>query len=249
MQKVAIVTGAGAGIGKNAALSLWKAGYAVAVCARRLETIEDAIAEADVGSDLALGMAVDVGDPVAMRAFFDATITKFERLDVVFNNAGLSAPPVPIDEISDEQWRKVIDTNLSGSFYGMREGFRVMKAQSPKGGRIINNGSISAVTPRPYSAPYTSTKHAITGLTKSGNLDGRGHNIVVCQIDIGNAITPMTERMATGILQPDGSMQPEDRLDVQEVGDLVVHMANMPLDANIPFATIMAPEMPFFGRG
>ncbi|MBC26817.1 MAG: 3-oxoacyl-ACP reductase [Rhodospirillaceae bacterium] len=249
MQKVAIVTGAGAGIGKNAALSLWKAGYAVAVCARRLETLEDAIAEADVGSDLALGMAVDVGDPVAMRAFFDATITKFERLDVVFNNAGLSAPPVPIDEISDEQWRKVIDTNLSGSFYGMREGFRVMKAQSPKGGRIINNGSISAVTPRPYSAPYTSTKHAITGLTKSGNLDGRGHNIVVCQIDIGNAITPMTERMATGILQPDGSMQPEDRLDVQEVGDLVVHMANMPLDANIPFATIMAPEMPFFGRG
>ena len=249
MQKVAIVTGAGAGIGKNAALSLWKAGYAVAVCARRLETLEDAIAEADVGSDLSLGMAVDVGDPVAMRAFFDATITKFERLDVVFNNAGLSAPPVPIDEISDEQWRKVIDTNLSGSFYGMREGFRVMKAQSPKGGRIINNGSISAVTPRPYSAPYTSTKHAITGLTKSGNLDGRGHNIVVCQIDIGNAITPMTERMATGILQPDGSMQPEDRLDVQEVGDLVVHMANMPLDANIPFATIMAPEMPFFGRG
>ncbi len=249
MQKVAIVTGAGAGIGKNAALSLWKAGYAVAVCARRLETLEDAIAEADVGSDLALSMAVDVGDPDAMRAFFDATITKFKRLDVVFNNAGLSAPPVPIDEMSDEQWQRVIDTNLSGSFYGMREGFRVMKAQSPKGGRIINNGSISAVTPRPNSAPYTSTKHAITGLTKSGNLDGRGHNIVVCQIDIGNAITPMTERMATGILQPDGSMRPEDRLDVQEVGDLVVHMANMPLDANIPFATIMAPEMPFFGRG
>lgn len=249
MKKVAIVTGAGAGIGKNAAFSLWKAGYAVAVCARRLKTLEDAIAEADVASDLALSMVVDVGDPDAMRAFFDATISKFGRLDVVFNNAGLSAPPVPIDEMSDEQWRRVVDTNLSGSFYGMREGFRVMKAQSPKGGRIINNGSISAVTPRPYSAPYTSTKHAITGLTKSGNLDGRGHNIVVCQIDIGNAITPMTERMATGILQPNGSMQPEDRLDVQEVGDLVVHMANMPLDANIPFATIMAPEMPFFGRG
>lgn len=249
MTRVAIVTGAGAGIGKNAALSLWKAGYAVAVCARRMETLEEAIAEAGVGDDLALAMAVDVGKSDAMRALFDATVEKFGRVDVLFNNAGRGAPPVPMDELTDEQWQSVVDTNLSGTFYGMREAFRVMKAQDPKGGRIINNGSISAFTPRPFSAPYTSTKHAITGLTKSGNLDGRGHDIVVCQIDIGNAVTSMTERMATGILQPDGSMKPEDRLDVQEVGDLVVHIANMPLDANIPFATIMAPEMPFFGRG
>lgn len=249
MKKIAIVTGAGAGIGLNAANSLWKAGFAVAICARKKVALEKAIAEADVGPDMAFSMALDVGDPNAMRDFFDATVEKFGRLDVVFNNAGLSAPPVPIDELSDEQWKTVVDTNLSGSFYGMREGFRIMKAQSPKGGRIINNGSISAVTPRPFSAPYTSTKHAISGLTKSGNLDGRGHSIVVCQIDIGNAITPMTERMATGILQPDGSIRTEDRLAVQEVGDLVVHLANMPLNANIPFVTIMAPEMPFFGRG
>ena len=247
--RVAIVTGAGAGIGKNAALSLYKAGYAVAICARRKETLDEVIKEAGVGDDQALALSADVGDPDAIRHLFDETVKKFGRIDVVFNNAGISAPPVPIDKLTNEQWQNVVNTNFSGTFYGMREAFRVMKAQNPKGGRIINNGSISAHTPRPFSMPYTSTKHAITGITKAGCLDGRGHGIVVCQIDIGNAVTPMTERMAKGILQPDGSMKPEARVDVQQIGDLIVHMANMPLDANIPFATIMAPEMPFFGRG
>jgi NAD(P)-dependent dehydrogenase (short-subunit alcohol dehydrogenase family) len=249
MTKIAIVTGAGAGIGKNAALALYKAGYVVTICGRRLEPLEETIAEAGVGVDKALALSVDVGDPDAIRMLFDETVKKFGRVDVVFNNAGRGAPPVPMDELTDKQWKSVVDTNLSGTFYCMREAFRVMKAQDPKGGRIINNGSISAHTPRPFSAPYTSTKHAITGLTKSGSLDGRDHDIMVCQIDIGNAVTPMTERMETGILQPDGSMRPEARMDVQQIGDLVVHMANMPLDVNMPFVTIMAPKMPFFGRG
>ncbi len=248
-QKTAIVTGAGTGVGKAAALALLAAGYNVALAGRRLDPLQAAIAEAGVGPEQALAVPSDVADPQSVAALFDQTVKVFGRLDVLFNNAGIGTPAVPMDELSSEQWQAVVGVNLSGAFYCTREAFRVMKSQNPQGGRIINNGSISADRPRPFSAPYTATKHAITGLTKSTSLDGRAHNIACGQIDIGNAATPMTERMAEGVPQADGSIKPEPRMDVALVGAAVVQMANLPLDANIQFMTIMATKMPYIGRG
>ncbi len=247
--KVAIITGASAGIGKASALALLKAGYSVAFAGRRQAELEAAVASA--GEDASRGLAVvtDVGNPVSVKALFDRTVAAFGRVDVIFNNAGIGAPPVLLEDITVEQWKAVVDTNLTGSFLCTQEAFRVMKAQSPRGGRIINNGSISAYAPRPNSAPYTSTKHAITGLTKTTSLDGRKYDIACSQIDIGNAATEMTERMTRGVLQPNGEMMVEPRMDVQHVANAIVHIANLPLDANVQFMTIMATKMPFVGRG
>jgi len=245
--KVAIVTGASAGIGKAAGVALIKAGWKVAFAARRAELLEKIVAEC--GADKALAVATDVGKPESVKNLFAQTKAKFGRLDLLFNNAGMGAPPVPIDELPYEKWLQVVDANLNGMFLCTQEAFRLFKAQNPKGGRIINNGSISAHAPRPFSAPYTATKHAVTGLTKCIALDGRAHDICGCQIDIGNAVTPMTERMTKGVPQPSGTMLVEPRMDVQHVADAVVHMASLPLDANILNLTVMATRMPFVGRG
>lgn len=247
--KVAIITGASAGIGKASAVALLKAGYSVAFAGRRQAELEAAVASA--GADAARGLAVvtDVANPDSVKALFDKTVAAFGRVDVIFNNAGIGAPPVLLEDITVEQWKAVVDTNLTGSFLCTREAFRVMKAQAPRGGRIINNGSISAYAPRPNSAPYTSTKHAITGLTKTTSLDGRKYDIACSQIDIGNAATEMTERMTKGVLQPNGEMMVEPRMDVQHVANAIVHIANLPLEANVQFMTIMATKMPFVGRG
>jgi NAD(P)-dependent dehydrogenase (short-subunit alcohol dehydrogenase family) len=247
--KVAIVTGASAGIGKASAVALLKAGFSVAFAGRREAELNAALASA--GADASRGIAVvtDVTNPVSIKALFDKTVDAFGRLDVLFNNAGIGAPPVDIDELSVEQWRAVVDTNLTGSFLCAREAFRIMKTQSPRGGRIINNGSISAYAPRPNSTPYTSTKHAISGLTKSIALDGRKYDITASQIDIGNAATEMTERMAAGIMQANGTMAIEPRINVKHVADSIVHIANLPLEANVLFMNIMATKMPFVGRG
>ena len=208
-------------------------------------------AVASAGEDASRGLAVvtDVSNPASVKALFDKTVAAFGRVDVIFNNAGIGAPPVLLEDITVEQWKAVVDTNLTGSFLCTQEAFRVMKAQNPRGGRIINNGSISAYAPRPNSAPYTSTKHAITGLTKTTSLDGRKYDIACSQIDIGNAATEMTERMTKGVLQPNGEMMVEPRMDVQHVANAIVHIANLPLDANVQFMTIMATKMPFVGRG
>jgi NAD(P)-dependent dehydrogenase (short-subunit alcohol dehydrogenase family) len=246
---VAIVTGASAGIGKASALALLKAGYSVAFLGRRGDVLKQAIAEAGDDSVHGLAIPTDVTDPAAVKAAFDAVAAKFGRVDLLFNNAGCGAPQVPIDEISWEQWKKCVDTNLHGSFLCAQQAFRVMRHQTPRGGRIINNGSISATTPRPFTTPYTSTKSAITGLTKSLSLDGRAWDIACGQIDIGNAATEMTERMAAGILQADGTHRVEPRMDVGHVADAIVHMAQLPLEANVQFMTIMATKMPFVGRG
>lgn len=245
-EKTAIVTGAGTGIGKAVALALSADGYNVALAGRRIEALEATAAEA-AGETLA--KATDVTDPQAVRTLFNAAVERFGRVDVVFNNAGIGAPPVEMDELTIDQWKAVVDTNLSGVFYCTREAFRVMKTQDPKGGRIINNGSISAHAPRPFSAPYTSTKHAVTGLTKSTALDGRAHDIACCQIDIGNAATDMTERMTEGVPQANGSIAVEPVMDVAHVANAVVYMASLPLDANVQFMTVMATKMPFIGRG
>jgi NAD(P)-dependent dehydrogenase (short-subunit alcohol dehydrogenase family) len=247
--KVAIVTGASAGIGNASAVALLKAGFSVAFAGRREAELNAALASA--GADASRGIAVvtDVTNPVSIKALFDKTVDAFGRLDVLFNNAGIGAPPVDIDELSVEQWRAVVDTNLTGSFLCTREAFRIMKTQSPRGGRIINNGSISAYAPRPNSTPYTSTKHAISGLTKSIALDGRKYDITASQIDIGNAATEMTERMAAGIMQANGTMAIEPRINVKHVADSIVHIANLPLEANVLFMNIMATKMPFVGRG
>jgi len=245
-QKTAIVTGAGSGIGRAVALALAADGYNVALAGRRREALEATAAEAG-GETLA--QPTDVTDAQAVAALFDATVDRFGRIDVVFNNAGIGAPPVDMDELTIDQWKAVVDTNLNGMFYCTREAFRVMKAQSPQGGRIINNGSISAHAPRPFSAPYTTTKHAVTGLTKSTALDGRPHDIVCGQIDIGNAETPMTKRMTEGVPQANGTMAVEPVMDVVHVANAVVHMASLPLDANVQFMTVMATKMPFIGRG
>ena len=247
--KVAIITGASAGIGKASAVALLKAGYSVAFAGRRQAELEAAVASA--GEDASRGLAVvtDVSNPASVKALFDKTVAAFGRVDVIFNNAGIGAPPVLLEDITVEQWKAVVDTNLTGSFLCTQEAFRVMKAQNPRGGRIINNGSISAYAPRPNSAPYTSTKHAITGLTKTTSLDGRKYDIACSQIDIGNAATEMTERMTKGVLQPNGEMMVEPRMDVQHVANAIVHIANLPLDANVQFMTIMATKMPFVGRG
>ena len=247
--KVAIVTGAGTGIGRAASLALLKAGYAVALAGRRAEPLQETAALAGENAGHALEVPTDVTDPTQVRALFDATVARFGRVDLLFNNAGMGAPAVPMDELSFEQWKAVVDINLTGVFLCMQQAFRVMKAQTPRGGRIINNGSISATMPRPLSAPYTSTKHGVLGLTKCGSLDGRAHDIAVGQIDIGNAASEMTQRMTTGVLQPSGELMVEPRMDLKHVADAVVHMASLPLEANVQFMTVMATKMPFVGRG
>jgi NAD(P)-dependent dehydrogenase (short-subunit alcohol dehydrogenase family) len=245
--KIALVTGAGTGVGRAVALALAAGGFSVALAGRRREPLEETAAMA--GAARTLVVTADVRDPASVRSMFAQVKESFGRLDVLFNNAGIGAPPVPLEDIGLEQWKAVVETNLTGPFLCTQEAFRMMKQQTPRGGRIINNGSISADAPRPFSAPYTSTKHAITGLTKSTSLDGRAHDIACGQIDIGNAATPMTEAMAKGVLQPDGSLQVEPRMDPTHVGDAVLYMATLPLDANVLFMTVMATKMPFIGRG
>jgi NAD(P)-dependent dehydrogenase (short-subunit alcohol dehydrogenase family) len=247
--KVAVVTGAGTGIGRQAALALLREGYAVTLAGRRAEPLKETAEMAGEAGSRALAVATDVGDPDSVSALFAETKNAFGRLDLLFNNAGIGAPPVPLEELTYEQWKAVVDINLTGAFLCTQEAIKLMKAQTPQGGRIINNGSISAHVPRPYSAPYTATKHAITGLTKSTSLDGRKHDIVCSQIDIGNAATPMTARMKEGVPQADGSIAVEPTMDVEHVARAIVHMAGLPLDANVQFMTIMATKMPFIGRG
>ena len=246
--KVAIVTGAGSGIGKASALALVRAGYAVALAGRRKELLEDVAREAGPGA-LTLAVPTDVADPAAIRALFARTKEAFGRLDVLFNNAGIGAPAGPLEDLSLEQWRAVVDTNLTGSFVCTQEAIKMMKAQTPRGGRIINNGSISAHAPRPGSVAYTATKHAITGLTKTTALDGRKYDVACGQIDVGNAETPMTARMKKGVPQPNGTVEIEPVMDVENVANAVVYMAGLPLDANVLFMTVMATKMPFVGRG
>ncbi len=247
----AIVTGAGSGVGKACALALAREGFPVALAGRRREPLEETAAVAEADGCRVLAVPTDVSDPDSVEALFAATREAFGRLDVVFNNAGASAPAILLEDLTVEQWRRVVDVNVSGVFYCIQESFRIMKTQAPRGGRIINNGSISAHVPRPDSSPYTATKHAVTGLTKTAALDGRKYDIAVCQIDIGNAVTPMTERMAKGqgVKQADGSFTIEPRMDVQHVANAVVHMASLPLESNIQFLTIQATKMPWIGRG
>lgn len=247
--KVAIVTGAGTGIGKCAALALLQEGYAVALAGRRQALLEATGAEAGSAASRALVVPTDIADPASVKALFAQTTAAFGRLDLLFNNAGTSAGPIPLEELSYEQWKTVVDVNLTGAFLCTQEAFKIMKAQTPMGGRIINNGSISAHTPRPNSAPYTSTKHAITGLTKSTSLDGRQYNIACGQIDIGNAETEMTAPMRQGVMQAHGRVEVEATMSADNVARAVVYMANLPLDANVLFMTIMATSMPFVGRG
>jgi NAD(P)-dependent dehydrogenase (short-subunit alcohol dehydrogenase family) len=247
---VAVVTGAGTGIGRAVSLSLLKAGYSVALAGRRSEPLQAVVAEAKaLGFDRALAVATDVSKPDSVTALFEHTRKQFGRVDVLFNNAGVGLPAGGFDELTFEQWQNVVNINLTGSFLCAQAAFRVMKAQSPQGGRIINNGSISAHAPRPNSAPYTSTKHAVTGLTKSISLDGRAFNIACGQIDIGNAVTEISARMATGTMQANGQIAIEAMMDVQHVANAVVHMASLPLEANVQFMTVMATKMPFVGRG
>ena len=245
---IAIVTGAGTGIGQAVALALLNEGHSVVLAGRHQASLDRTAAAAAAGAR-ALPLPTDVTDPASVTRLFDATRARFKRLDLLFNNAGLSAPGVPIEDLTFEQWRAVVDTNLTGAFLCTQQAFRLMKAQTPRGGRIINNGSISAQAPRPHSAPYTATKHAITGLTKSTSLDGRQHDIACGQIDIGNAATEMTQRMAQGIRQANGEMLVEPRMDVAHVARAVLYMASLPLDANVQFMTVMATKMPYIGRG
>ena len=246
--KVAIVTGAGSGVGQASALALLREGYAVTLSGRRKEMLEAVAKEAGPGARTLI-VPTDVGDPASVQNLFAQTKETFGRLDLVFNNAGIGAPGVPLEDLTYEQWKAVVDTNLTGSFLCTQEAFKIMKDQQPRGGRIINNGSISAHTPRPNSSPYTSTKHAITGLTKATALDGRKYDIACGQIDIGNAGTPMTERMAKGVPQANGTTAVEPTMNVQAVADAVVYMSSLPLDANVLFLTVMATKMPFVGRG
>lgn len=248
-QKVALVTGAGTGIGKAAALALVQNGFSVVLNGRRKSALDAVAEESKSLGGQVIAIAGDVADETFVQALFAETKRVLGRLDVLFNNAGTGAPAVPLEQLTIEQWKTVVDTNLTGAFLCTREAFRLMKDQDPQGGRIINNGSISAHAPRPCSAPYTSTKHAITGLTRSAALDGRPYNIACGQIDIGNAATEMTERMVAGVLQADGSTKAEPRMDVRHVAEAVVAMAKLPLDVNIQFITIMATKMPFVGRG
>ena len=247
--KVAIVTGAGSGIGRAVALALLREGYAVALAGRRAEALQESIGEVGDNAARALAVPTDVTDPESVAALFAKTKEAFGRLDVLFNNAGTGAPAIPLEDLTVEQWRTVVDVNLSGMFYCIQEAFRLMKGQDPMGGRIVNNGSISAHAPRPHSAPYTATKHAVTGLTRSVSLDGRAYDIACGQIDIGNAYTAMAARMADGVPQANGTIAPEPLMDVDHVANAVVHMASLPLDANVQFMTVMATKMPFVGRG
>ena len=247
--KTALVTGAGSGIGRASALALQTAGWSVALAGRREKELEDTARGAQAGGGKMLPVATDVSRPEGVKALFDRVAKEFGRLDVLFNNAGTGAPGVPMEELTFEQWSTVLGVNLTGAFLCAQEAIRMMKKQTPRGGRIINNGSISAHTPRPNSAPYTATKHAITGLTKSIALDGRAFDIACGQIDIGNAATEMTQRMTAGVPQANGSTMAEPRMDVKHVADAVVYMASLPLDANVLFITVMATTMPLVGRG
>ncbi len=248
-RKVALVTGATAGIGRASALALAAAGWDVALAGRRRSLLDEVAAEAEKLGATAIGVETDVGDQVSVKALFAAVRETFGHLHLLFNNAGVGAPPINMEDLTFAQWKAVVDTNLTGPFLCTQEAFRIMRDQNPVGGRIINNGSISAHAPRPNSAPYTATKHAITGLTKSTALDGRKYNIACGQIDIGNADTDMGGRMKAGVPQANGQIAPEAVMDVNHVADAVVHMAGLPLDANVLFMTVMATKMPFVGRG
>jgi NAD(P)-dependent dehydrogenase (short-subunit alcohol dehydrogenase family) len=248
-RKTALVTGAGSGIGRATALALLREGYAVVLAGRRLDALQETATTAGQAGARALAVATDVSDPASVRALFAKARETFGRLDVLFNNAGVGAPAVPLEDLTFEQWRRVVDINLTGAFLCTQEAFRVMKSQSPRGGRIINNGSLSAYVPRPHSAPYTASKHAITGLTRSTALDGRRYDIACGQIDIGNAGTEMTARMKNGVLQASGETLAEPTMDVENVARAVLYMASLPLDANVLFLTVMATQMPFVGRG
>jgi NAD(P)-dependent dehydrogenase (short-subunit alcohol dehydrogenase family) len=245
-QKIAVVTGAGTGVGKSAALALMKKGFTVVLTGRRKDKLDEALAE---GGGKGLAVTADITDPASVAALFKTVTDTYGRLDLLFNNAGAGAPAVPMDELPFEKWKMVVDTNLTGVFLCTQAAFRIMKNQTPRGGRIINNGSISAHVPRPMAVAYTASKHGVTGLTKQTALDGRQFDICCGQIDIGNAATPMTVRMVDGVLQPDGRMMPEPRMDVAHVGNAVVYMADLPLDTNVLFITVMANQMPFVGRG
>ena len=248
MNKSIIITGAGSGVGRATAIAFLNAGWGVALLGRRADALEETIAQT-ASNENALAIPTDVTDEAAVTAAFDATVAKFGQLDALFNNAGGNAPPATIDELSVEAWKRVVDVNLTASFLCARQAFKHMRAQSPQGGRIINNGSISAHVPRPGTAAYTATKHAITGLTRTISLDGRPFNIACGQIDIGNAATPMTERMVAGVPQANGTIEPEDRMDVDHVAQAVLQMAELPLETNVQFMTIMATKMPYVGRG
>jgi NAD(P)-dependent dehydrogenase (short-subunit alcohol dehydrogenase family) len=249
LPRVALVTGAGSGIGRAVALVFLENGYRVALAGRRAEALAATIRLSGDGAERALAVPTDVGDPASVHALFAQVRETFGRLDVLFNNAGVGAPPVPLEELTYSQWQAVVDANLTGTFLCTQQAFRLMKSQTPRGGRIINNGSISAHAPRPFSSPYTATKHAVTGLTKAASLDGRAYDIAVGQIDIGNAATDMTERMTQGVLQANGQTAVEPRMDVRHVAAAVLHMANLPLESNVLFMTVMATKMPFVGRG
>jgi NAD(P)-dependent dehydrogenase (short-subunit alcohol dehydrogenase family) len=250
-EKIAIVTGAGTGVGRAAALALMKAGYVVALAGRRADKLKEVAAEGAAAQGRSLAVETDIADPASIKALFAKVNEAHGRLDLLFNNAGIGAPAMPLEDLPLERWRAVVDTNLTGTFLCTQEAFRIMKNQTPRGGRIINNGSISAHTPRPMTAAYTSTKHAVTGLTKQTALDGRPFDICCGQIDIGNAATPLTERMVQGqgVMQPDGRMMQEARMDAAHVGEAIVYMANLPLSTNVLFMTVMANQMPFVGRG
>jgi NAD(P)-dependent dehydrogenase (short-subunit alcohol dehydrogenase family) len=247
--KIALVTGAGSGIGRAVSLALQAAGYSVVLAGRRAEKLIETAACAKSGGGEMLAVPTDISQPAPVRALFAKTKQAFGRLDLLFNNAGLSAPGIPMEDLTFEQWNTVVGANLTGAFLCAQEAIKIMKAQDPRGGRIINNGSLSAHVPRPNSVPYTATKHAMTGLTKCISLDGRQHNIACGQIDVGNAVTEMTERMSKGVPQPNGTRMVEARMDVKHVADAVLYMANLPLDANVQFLTVMATTMPFVGRG
>jgi NAD(P)-dependent dehydrogenase (short-subunit alcohol dehydrogenase family) len=247
--KIALVTGAGSGIGRAVALAFQAGGYEVVLAGRRVAPLQETAKAAAPDGGRMLVCPADISDPESVAVLFDATKNNFGRLDMLFNNAGVMPPAVPLEDLTVAQWREAVDVNLTGSFLCAREAIRIMKNQDPRGGRIINNGSISADAPRPFSAAYTATKHAITGLTKSIALDGRAHDIACGQIDIGNAATEMTDAADTGFLQSHGAVVPEPRMDVRHVADAVLYMANLPLDANVPFMTVMATKMPLVGRG
>ena len=247
--KVAIVTGAGSGVGQGAALALLENGYSVTLAGRRVERLEMTAAAAGPAASRALVVPTDVGNPDAVRALFDKTQERFGRLDVLFNNAGTGSPPVPLEDLTYDQWKTVLDVNLTGAFLCTQQAFRLMKSQDPRGGRIINSGSVSAHVPRPNSVPYTASKTGITGLTRSTSLDGRNYDIACGQIDIGNAETELTGTIKTGILQPNGSILAEATMDLDHVAQAVVYMASLPLDTNVQFITVMATKMPYIGRG
>ena len=246
---IAIVTGAGSGIGRASALALLEEGWSVTLAGRRIEALKETAVLAASNEHRSLIMPTDVGSEDEMRRLFNSTVEQFGRLDFLFNNAGMGVPPNDPDEISFDDWKRVVDANLHGSFLGIQNAFRLMRSQDPQGGRIVNNGSVSSYTPRPGSIPYTSTKHAVTGLTKTASLDGRKHNIAVGQLDVGNAATPMMERMTKGVPQANGDVLIEPTMDVDNVARAIVYMASLPLDANVQFMTVMASKMPYVGRG